>query len=362
MYSLFDIDISSHPTCYTIPMFNNVKKILSNQIQKSVDYYRDAVSPIKGDHFLVQLLSNLNVSFSRDLYDYVTTARDRTESIARNFKLIHPTNAVVQPRDGSFYNKNVSEYIIASEEPFDIEAADKSWGLVIPDKIHCHPFTDMSIGIPNGNYSNTFENGYAVLSVNVALLALQWRGYCRAFKKHRLDKSAMKQFVYNYVMANMIARHTELCLINRTMAYTTLSSVTPFIRMHPFQVFDTTHEIDAVILKRTEYTRKNSLKFNEVFTIHETIRYKNWARAIRLPSIALTRNTKWVYVLAYLPYLDYYTAILKARTTRIDSELAQTIKRHLSYLENTRGLPVPLDFHSGKLYLKVKDQLALLKG
>lgn len=362
MYSLFDIDTSDNPTHYTIPMFKHVKKILDNQIQKSIDYYRDEVAPIKSDHLLIQLLSTLNVSFNRSLYDYVNTARDRTESLAKSFKLIYPTNVSVETKNGTFYHANTSEYIIASEEPFDIENAVKSWGHVLAVKIHTHPFTDMGIGIPDGNYKNSFENGYAVLSVNIALLALQWRCYCYKFKKHRLDKTAMKQFVYNYVLANMIPRHTELCLINRTIAYTRLTPVRPFIRMHPFQITDCTPEIDEVILKRTEYINKNSLDFNEIFTVHETIRYKSWARAIRLPSIALTRNSKWVFVLAYLPYLDYYLCILKERKIRVDSALAVTIRRHLNYLENTKGLPTPLDYHSGALYLKVKDSLNLLKG
>ena len=360
MYTLFDITEKDRRYRINIPKFTHVRDVLCRETEKVVDYYRFHTPRIPSNHLLIKLIHSLNVSMSRELPDYVATVEDKTDMIAKTFKFIHPTNSSATTFDGTFYNENTVEYIVASEEPFNIALAWEKWRSIVPVKIHSHPFSDMSIGIPNGNYPNHMTKGSAVISINIPMLALQYRAWVWNEQNRGETSRSLESFVSNYVLTNMIKRHTEICLVNRTINFCTERPISEFTRQHPFMVVDYSGKVDEVLVSRDKYLSQRKADFKQLFLVYDTLYFDSWAEVLALPKIAPTRHVSWLFLLSYLPYIYFYLAVIQKQDSRLDRELAVSIKRHIGYMENTQLIPTNIDQHSNILLQEIKNLLVIL--
>lgn len=362
MYTLFDITEKDRRYNVTIPKFNHVDTIIGKETQKVQDYYRFHKSFLPSNHLLVKLILNLNVSLERDILSYVSAVEDRTDKLAKAFKFVHPTNTNVETHDGTFYNKNTVEYIIASDENFDIPTAWEKWRSIVPVKIHSHPFTDMSIGIPNGKYPNHMTKGPAVISINIPLLALQYKAWVMYEQNKSEVSERLENFVYNFVITNMVKRHNEICLINRTMAFCTEQPIGEFAKTHPFFVVDYTSKVDEVLITRDKYLNTRKVDFKQLFLVYKPLYFKNWAAVLALPKMAPTRQVSWIFLLSYLPSILFYLKVVTKQNSKLDREVAQLINRHIKYMENSRALPTNLDHYTGARLQEVKDILISMQA
>lgn len=360
MYTLFDINKADARRNINIPSFKHVKTVIGDQTSKVQDYHRFYNNHIPSNHLLMRLLYSLNVSLERDLYSYVDAARERTDKLAKSFKLVHPTNTTVETYNGTFYNNNTAEYIIASDESFNISLAWDKWESIVPVKIHSHPFTDMSIGIPNGKYPPQLTKGAAVISINIAMLALQYKAWVH-HKQNRKDVSlSLQSFVYNFVITNMIKRHTEIALINRATAFCTEQPISEFTRQHPLYIVDYTEKVDGVMILFDRYLEKRKVDFTQLFVVYPTLYFDTWAQVLRLPKIAPTRNSRWIFLLSYLPYIEFYLRVIKKQDSRLDREVMMQLKRHIKYMDNTSSIPTNLDMYTNIKLQEVKNLLESL--
>lgn len=362
MYTLFDIAPSDKRYGVNIPKFTYVKKVLQYETQKVYDYHHFYKHYVKPNHLLAKLLFNLNVSYDRDIYSFVSAVQDRTERLAKVYKLIHPTNQNAERHQGIFYNQSVNEYLIANDEPFNIAKAWELWENVVAVKIHAHHYSDVSLGIPNSKYPLDTGAGNAVISINVALLALQYRAWRYHLKQKMEHREAIPIFLYNYVFVNMLKRHVEICVINRTINTIMNRPVSPFSRLHPLFVYDMTTKLDEVIALRAQVLTERKADFKQLFLMFDPVFFSSWAAVLKLPNMAPTRNTRWVYLLSYLPYLHFYLTIISTQDARLDRHLAQQIKRHIGYMENTKEIPLITDEITHERLTEVKQLLANLQA
>lgn len=358
MYTLFNTDSNQDKLMVTIPKFNSVKKIIEEDSQKIIDYYKDYQYLIDHNHLIVKILAMLNVSFKRDFIDYVDTARERTAFIAQRLKLIHPINKDVDKHNGTFYNERVTEYIIASDDEFDIQHAMKHWGYIPSVKVHTHPFTDFSYGFANSKYISHNESGVAVISINIPLLALQWRMFCRVTKHVTDFHMKANAFTTRFIMLNTLYGHIQHTIINRFMHYYLQKPILPYIKQHNIFIRDITEKLDESIIQMLDVVEKKKLELNEIFTMFPSFRHESWAQAIRLPDLPTTQFTKWIYIVTYLPYIQMYLMLIKTNNSRLDRDVLFTIKRNIKYLENSRGMILPLDKNSANNLLIIKSLLA----
>lgn len=358
MYTLFTSDSNQDKITTTIPKFNSVKKIIEDDSQKIIDYYKDYQYLIDRNHLIVKILTFLNVSFKRNFIDYVETAREKTAVIAKRLKLIHPLNPNVEKHNGAFYNEQTTEYIIASDDEFDLVDAIKHWGYMPSIKVHTHPFTDFSYSFANSKYKSNSENGVAVISINIPLLALQWRMFCRVTKHVSDFHVKANAFATRFVMLNTLYGHIQHTIINRFMGYYLQRPLASYIRQHNVFVSDITSRLDETILQMVDVVNKKKLELNEVFTTFPSFRHASWSEAIRLPDLPTTQYTKWIYIVTYLPYVMMYLTMVKNNKSALDRDVLFTIKRNIQYLENSRGMILPLDKTSANNLLMVKSLLA----
>ncbi len=333
MYQLFKDVPKNRNTKMDSADFLYVQKTLLREMSKIGNYYRDSNYVVKGDHLINQLLLHLNVSLKRDLESYVRVCGQETERLARVFKLVNPVVSNPVVRHGEFYNTDTKEFIILHAEEFDYLKAYNNWEKIVPIKVHAHNFTDTTMHVPDGDYINNLrEAGYSVISINLPLLALQYKAWVDKVQSLQDHKTQTVNFIYQYPLVNMQHRHMELVLINRLINTYRGLPVADFKGVHPMSVTNVDSHLDRVIKRRIEMIKGGQFKFDQLFNVFTCLRHKSWFSVIRPIDIAPVRSVSWVLEVQILNYFEFFVE------TRVDAtynrqELTRAL-RDLRYLNN----------------------------
>lgn len=332
MYQLFKEVSRSRNTKIDSPEFPNARRILLREMTKISQYYRTSNFVVKGDHLINQLLLHLNVSIQRDIESYVRICSQETERLARVFKLINPVVSDPSIRTGEFYNADTKEFIILHAEEFDYVKAYERWESIVPVKVHTHEFTDLNMGICNGKYVNSLaEGGYSVISINLPLLALQYKAWVDKVQSRQEYKTQVVNFIHQYPIVNMQHRHMEIAVINRLMNTYRGLPVASFKSTHPMAVSNVDAHMDRVIRTRVDIINSGEYKFDQLFTIFSCLKRTDWFSVIKPIDIAPVRSVKWVLEIQILNYFEFF---LQTRGNRSynKQEITRALRdlRHLS--------------------------------
>ena len=362
MYNIFDPKLGhGHPIpIKKVIKFNHVKQTLNHSLGDVIAYYQRANFRVEEEHLIHRLIKMLRISTARELNDYVRVAREKTPLIAKRLKLIHATNHSHASVDGTFYNKYITEYLIATDEEFNVQMAWRNWKSLAAVKVHSHPYNDLSMGLCDGSYPATPADGYAVLTINIALLALQYRAFCEEMydTETGIGTSQIRSFIHRYVITNMLKRHVEIALINRTMcAYAELPRM-PFRKIHPIYVVDYDRRTDDVVDIRTDIMLNYSMPITVLYRTFDCIWFENWLQVIKLPDMPPTRPVKWAITLNYLRYIEYYLMGLTRNNNQLDVDVRNKIIRQLKALSVARGMPPDINASAHRSLQNI-DQLLI---
>lgn len=306
MYDLFDNVPATDQGKVILPQFIYLKGALSRDLMKVTSYYQNNVTSVGNDHLLVKLLLNLNVSMKRELQNYVDTVSDVGMQTASLLRLTTPLNYGKVFSPGPFYGKGCSEIILVHDEPFDVYAARRNWRELRPVVVHRHPFTDTSMARPTGR-AVSGESGLVVVSINLPMLAVQWRGWWAEERQPDPSLAAKRthQFVSMYPLTNMAYSHLDIAIFNRMATLYNLDEPADFTKAHPFFLVDRSDELDNFLEKQIELLRRKPLIFDQVLLNIPAITAADLSIAMRLPDVVPTRQIKWGLIIARLPLVRF---------------------------------------------------------
>lgn len=335
MYRVFTNPVLANTGKSDHPNFITVRRLIKSEVNKMLTYYRNSSMTVSSNHLVKQILEQLNVSMKRDLESYVGACHDEVSRLARLFGLVHYEIRNPEPKDGIFYAKGIPEFIIADETTFNPIEAYRNWDKLSPIKIRYHPFSDLNYPLLNGHYKNPVrEKGYVIISINIPLLALQYRAWLKEKSKTGDNFDRMGSFILRYPIANMVYRHTEIAIINRTIKTYTSEPVAKFYRLHPYNVVDHSKLVDEVLLKRAEIIKTRQINFDELFNLFNTIYGYSWRQIAKPPKMVHTRNTKWVLDLQVLHLLEFWLRAKRSGNVLTDRSITNKITRHIRNMEN----------------------------
>lgn len=333
MYQLFKDYPAQRNTKVDAVDFLYVRRTMLRELTRVTTYYKNSNFVVKGDHLINQLLLQLNVSLSRDLESYVRACGYETERLARAFRLINPVVSDPKPHHGTFYNNKTKEFIIIHATQFDIEKAYSQWEKIVPIKVHSHCFTDTSCGLLNGEYENSLnEGGYSVISINLPMLALQYRAWIDKVRQHQEVKSQSVNFIFQYPINNMIHRHIDIAVINRLINTYRGEPIAMHKRVHPIAVVNHDERLDLVIEKRIDYIKKGNFKFDQLFTIFNCLKRPDWLAVIRPLDLAPVRSVKWVLEMQVLNYFQFFLEVRRDSNSTYNTREVSRAQRDLRNL------------------------------
>lgn len=361
MYLLFKNQQINKNTKVDSPLLMNYRKHVLNEQHRIHEHYKKQSFNVTNDHILNQILTHLNVGLQLDIENFYIRCTYETERIADAFKLVYPGNNKLHIQNTNFYNKATHEIYIAVDTSFDYAKAYDKWEYLEPVQVLYHPFTDMNLGIPNASYINrNNEKGYAIFYINIPLLGVMYKAWEDKHNSKLEYKEDKRTFIRRYVINNMMLRHTEICFINRTMKTYLGEPVCPFTRVHPTFSNSMDDRIDDIIKYRIGILNSSDFRFNELFRVFYGFQKNNWASLIKFHDLAPTREVKWAFDAATLPYVLFWLRYRKNKKLMVNNNEINLLKREIRYMEQDKasfGLVTP---NISAMMDAVKKELNLL--
>lgn len=323
--------------------FGQLRKLVLTELDKLRYYYNTSNYSVNNNHVLAKLLISLNVSMKRDNDTYVEYVEDAAESLYKGLGITSSTESGEVFGEGVFYNKNITEVILAANEPFNVKEAYSNWRDLEPVRVLCHPFTDLSFDELDGNYRGSEEQGLAVILVNIPMLALQFKAWVSEERDAGGQTRRVQQFLYAYPLNNMQRSHVDLVFFNRLAnRYYGIESA-KFRRVIPKGVFDYTSRLDEEVEKTLDIITKGGITFTGIFLNIPAIVADNMLKRIQIPDILITSYIKgalfsgWFKYMKFMYDLDYDSD--KDVNVDIKNEFRIILRGIYNYRYNGRHLP-----------------------
>lgn len=346
MIELFDKRTDINYRQITLPQFVYLKGYLKKDLIKVESYYRNWVTSIKNEHLLVRLLLGLNVSFKRDIQNYVDVIGDNIGLFCNSLKITNSLGYGKVFTPGVFYGLNTTEIIVADETRFDVYEAYKHWRDLKPIRILRHPFTDLNMGLARGNEYESREYGIAVIAINVPMLALMYRAWCAYEAQQNREASyGVRHFIAMFVIPSMVSSHLDISLFNRMVSLYFKEDVASFHKAHSFFTTDRTAEVDDYLKKEIAILKKRRMTFDELLNIVPCVTSPTLYDLMRLPEVIPTRQVKWGLMIAQLPLLRFLLDIDHETDSGKNSYYLARLRTWLRIVRTDRVLEnvLPLD-------------------
>lgn len=347
MQTLFNRPPSPERGIAIAASWNVTRAGLSRNLTQVINYYHSRSMAIKSNHLLVRLINTPALNYEQPVerfYDIIDAMAPR---LAMSFEMTCPVFAG-RVHDGVFYGTGTSEIIVGSSEGFDVHEASEHWKHQSPVRILSHDKTDLDMHVPNGiPYSQ--EKGLAVISVNIPLLFVMYRGFVQeqmqALRRgHQAKTNA--QFIQTYVLPNAVHSHLDFALFNRALNIALKKPVAAGTsRKHPFAMSNWIPQTDRALKELTDYLTKKDMSIMDMLCTIPAVTALNGAQTMQLPSASPTYQYAWMELVARAKVLAGLAFLSPSRLLGHDKQHMQMVSRLITY-DNfksviQRKLPAP---------------------
>lgn len=356
MYRIFNNPININIGTSVITGWHNTEKQLAFEFQKLFTYYRSNLNFLPASHPVVKLLELLSLTdgTAGEVADRVSA---QAENMMSNLQIGSPSSRPDFTLGSHFFNSKTFEILLADDSIFNADEVYENWKEAKPIRILHHPFNDMSLGVPNGRYEGDNDFGYAVITINPAMLLIQYKGYLDSIRSNNMvNQVSVRTFAFQYPIINCMYDVLNIALRNRITASYLGRPLAPFTRRHPFSINNYTANIDKVI----EVYIKNI--GNQAMSMDKAIEampcYGINARAtLAYPEILASRNTKWIMDVARAPLLEFLVAYNNRTPNYQNLDFLNQIKRAITVMETDKSIPTNAD---GVVYRPINHMKEML--
>lgn len=340
MLDLFSSRPVAHVTAISDPAFPYLRTAYRREVTDIINYYQQRVYAVKNNHLLARILYALSIPMQYETLQYASVAETRAAYVASSFRL---TSELTAGRvfDGVFYGPGCPEVILHRECYFDPLRATQHWKHLAAVQVHRHPQSHTGLLLPNGKTTCT-EQGIAVLSVNIALLAVQYRGF--VLEQYRQQQNGatsllgINHFIHMYVLPNMLYRHVDYLLLNRVLNLYYGAPMGQATLKHPFLIYDYNQKLDRSLSVYLTQLKKRNLTLTDTLMSLPAVYAEQQRAALQLPDYAPTRQVEWALVLSRLPVIQLLVDLSLSHTGRRDRDDFNALRRLLTRLLRDQSL------------------------
>lgn len=316
-----------------------IKEGLNKNLKTVKDYYNIKPFAVKSNHILSRILNNIGVSYFYTLERFADIVDAKAFNIAMGMKMSSPIYRGNIFKD-VFYGGDIDEVLVAVDDPFDIYDVYKNWKKVSAVKVIYHPKSDLDLQILNGRYFGT-ESGTAVISINIALLAVQYKAFLEkeitVLESGESPKSTA-QFIHMYVLPNMLDSHLDIALFNRAFNLLTNSQMGVSYKRHVFYLTDYTNHVDNVYNDLIKHYKTNDRHYKTLLRSFPVAVQDNFEEVLYLPDNAPTKQSIWTNVVARLKPIEFLIKLSQNNGNKLDRTVNNMILRYFKLYENDGAL------------------------
>lgn len=339
MYTLFNEVIwGSSGVTSTYPKYEQALKGLRLNLERVVKYNRMYPRATDSNHFLVKLLTSLNVPLGMDVNIY----RDRVTEAAEGLGMaLNLTSSLSRGRvfsPGVFYGKGSYEIIIAHGEDWDLTNINEEWEDYRPVQFLTHPKTDLGMDLPDGR-QNSAEVGLTVMLVNVPMLACQYRMWrLREWSRNNEAQRTKMQFVASYPLTNSLHSQIDIAILNRFQRRYNGAPVGRSLLSHSFGLTDWYNHVDYALDQVAVDFRKRKMSMDQALMWIKGVSHWTLRDAVRIPRMAPTRQVTWALGMARASLVKFLLDWTLETDNNRNKQYANIIQLETSRLLNDSAL------------------------
>lgn len=356
MYDLFDTPLDGSIRRITYPNYEYVLKRQKGNLDKVIYFYRNQNHAVKSSHFLVRLLQSIPSGNGMELREYVDRIGDYTRDFASSFGMSSPTSYGRTYEQGVIIGEGNEEVLIASNERFSPTVFKSKWEDAEPIVFLAHAKSDLSLNPLWGeDYSD--EKGFAVIKVNVPMLAAQYRLWkARELEMNPDDPKSIMQFIFAYPLTNALKSFQEIAYFNRFYNLFNAKKNSPKVDNHPFYLVDYSDRIDkgmGILLDR--YLNRR-IPFREVLEGFPGISNEFLMEALETPKMAQTRQVTWGLNLAKVKVISLFLLWNSRSNSRSNRQLMNQLRRSIKRLKSDKMMNVAMSNRLSKEFKRFMEE------
>lgn len=320
------------------PEWMYLTRIYHSTLKNLIEYYHRTVYTVPTEHMLSRLLMHSLPPVEYPVDRFTETARARAPFITRTFQITSETNKGSLFKN-IFVGNNNPEIIINRDTYFNPYLAEKNWQQIRAVKFILHPFTNLMCLLPLG-YGHNEENGISVITINLPLLLVQYRGFLlnQLQTNRRLSAS---HFIHMYVLPNMLYQQLDLCVINRLMASFYNNKMTTPAYKHRIPILNYSGKVDKTLNQVKKTLESRIMKYENSFQMIPVFSQVDSQAVLELPDIPLTRQVNWAVAFSRIPYINFIMDISQKSIGLNRSEI-NMLKFYWQRINNEHILPLVL--------------------
>ena len=298
------------PTMYAAN-WHYARNGLQHNLKKVVEFYKSHSMAVESDHFLIRLLQSIAVAKNIELHRYY----DIVDALSLNLGMaLKMTSSISKGHvfRGVFY-AGCTEVLIAENADFNVDTANRDWRNVQAVKVLRHPRSDLMLNLPDGKKTGT-ETGIAVISINIPMLAVQYRAFRLQEDQYALETGepgrTIQQFIHMYVLPNMLYSHLDYVMFNRIYNLErgeTMGEGKP----HSFYITDFTSKLNSVHETILANLQAIGQDFTGILRSIPAVTKESLNDVMVFPDMAPTMQVIWALALSRFPAVDLMVDLAK---------------------------------------------------
>ena len=302
MHSLFNEKNPRFKSSLYFPEMRYLIRSYAEQLKDIKAYYRRYPKWVDARSILGNLLFHIPRRWDLDDFRYVRFVEDMSRGVSRAYHLVDSTHQGRVYESGVTLGEQTNEIVLSTTEAFDFSDARKTWREWVPYHYLYHTRIDLGMPIPNNRLPG---RGWGVATLNIPMLALQYRYWLRHHDMKSEQKESVYRFIGSYVLPNTLDRYLDIPFFNRLSRRAQGLNTPTYPTPHPFYLTDYSNRVDSVCDKIIDTNLHRGIDIEHVmFTTYPLVAPKLYD-VMRLPKEPVSRQNEWALQLARLPYVKY---------------------------------------------------------
>lgn len=317
---------------------------LRYDLNKVILYRRGLSARLPSDHLLVRLIQSLNIDLTLPDQEYVWAVEDEALRLSNAFRLTSPWGHGHPFSPGYFYSPYVNEIIFASLDAFDVELCSRNWEDINPIRVITHPYNGLTLPILNGEGAGLGRyQGWASIVINIPLLALQHKRWWEVNCRYNTDSPPpINLFFGRYPLANLLANHLDITLLNRTMALDQDTVLQDLSNPNPFYIgMQAAGQTDRMIKQSLTFMQRPNMTFDEWLDAVPQATVDNVHEWLVLPTQTFITQVEWAFFITRMTLMAWLLKRNKEMESGFNNEYITNIRHWVQRMESGKF------FHQG---------------
>lgn len=305
MLDIFRIGYETKGMYTMIPQWQFVKDGLRRNRETARNFYQQEIYQARSDHVLMTLIYTLNIARNSTAARVYDNALARSNSLAQQMKF---TSALGKGQvfRNMFFGGNSKEIIFGTSSLTSPDAIVSNWRNMKPVRILRHPFTDTNGNIPDQRL--IVKDGLSFFSVDIPMIAVMY--WCFQKEQDMVEAGGQPrhtpaQFVYAYLLANMVEDMIDHALFNRIYCLATGTPRNDHPKTHPYAYPTFSTDVDAVMRVMWERVQETRRRLTGQLDQVKLVFAEDALELSALPSIAPTLQCYWALAACRLRMLEF---------------------------------------------------------